>query len=395
LLRKFIELYETEQKVKLLKIQLPVLLYTSPLPPRSTLVQLKRLGFLDELPKSLKKIRETIEEVEKLGDERVFRYRIEETMSELKTLLETGERVVNDTFELVNTISVTGAVMISALMILTNPELAPITVIFFAVISMILAVLVSLVKYPRELAVPPPSRKYLLLYLISIPLYYFLGDTALSLLIPSLPLALYSYLFLKKKIREVDFMESLLEKARACTRAGINIYKCMEVEPKSLLEGFYGVLKAIAYSLYIIGVFGGERRVESLDKLQEVMTSYKTTFTRLRSRTSIVALYSIISLIVAAVSFAMIVETNNMIAALKIPSSYGITLPSKASVQALEFNMRISLTVLAIGLSLVSALLREGRWEYFNIYMPFFLAVSSFSFTLSKQYIAPLLLGGF
>jgi len=389
-------------------IPLTIILSISPLPPLSTLLHLKKLGFYEYLPEkplSVKQLKEKgysksfIElyrealKSQTTGSRRGLTSFIEEKLLEFKTSAEIAEMRTLSNSSLMNSLAIVVPTLITTLMLVTSPQVAPLTLILLSLVSLITVLALNI---PVALSLHSYRFKdpiVLITLVLALPLTLLLKDPLTSMLIASIPAFVFSLI---NVIRENKLRNKILELVKTASQASItNIFKLIKTTPRKLFETFdYGVMKAVAIALYLISAYSPSP--EAYDKLLEYTRVYVSTVKKIRGKFNAILVYSVI-MIAFSVStiyltvfsigkFSSTIPENTV-----LPGYYFISLPSKSQIEKIEDALDLAIIINAVAFSMMCAMLREGNPLYLSLYLPALLTVALLGRHLTLTYLVPLI----
>mgnify|MGYP000330092662 CR=1 FL=1 len=390
-------------------LPLSIILSVSPLPPLSTFLHLRKLGFYNYLPikpttrRELKKkgfskdfieLYEETLKAQTTGSKAGLRSFIEEKLMEFKTSAEIAEMKTLSNAALMNSLAIVVPTLITTLMLVTSPEIAPLTLILLSlasllvVISLNLPVVISVYSYRFR------KPEVLLSLVAAIPLYFLLKDIVVSLAVVSVPVSFFS---LMNVMKETKLRKTLLDIVKTASQVpSKNVFKVIKETPQKLFEKFdYGVMKAIVATLYLISAYAPSS--EAYIKLAEYTKIYVLTVKRIRSKFNAILLYSALMIAISVSTMYLTVfsigEFSQRIPREAPMLGYSfIKFPTPRQLNDIKASLEIAIAVNVLAFSLMCAMLREGNPEYFALYFPLFLAIAILCKHLTTAYLLPALI---
>ncbi|RLE92395.1 MAG: hypothetical protein DRN04_10425 [Thermoprotei archaeon] len=390
-------------------LPLSIILSVSPLPPLSTFFHLKKLGFYSYLPirpsssKELKKkgfSKDFIELYEEAlrsqttGSRRGLKSFIEEKLAEFKTSAEIAEMKTLSNASLMNSLAIVVPTLLTTLMLVTSPEIAPLILILLSIVSLLvilalnLPVVISIYSYKFR------KPEVLLSLLAAIPLYLVLKDIVISLIVASVPASIFSGI---NVLKETKLRAQLLNIVKTASQVSSkNVFKVIKETPQKLFEKFdYGVMKAVVATLYLISAYAP--CTEAYDKLTEYTRIYVTTVKRIRSKFNAILLYSAIMIAISVSTLYLTVfsigEFSQRIPRGILVIGYSfIRLPTLTQLNEIKVTLDFAITVNVLAFSLMCAMLREGNPLYFALYFPLLLIIALICKYITLTYLLPSLI---
>ncbi len=384
-------------------IGLSIALYTSPLPPLTTLDKLREIGY-DYLPSSeqilngegLKNLSERMIEMlkvakhcHKVGNKEPLLRLYERTMSSIETMLELMDYNLSQLYQIMSLfITLIPSIVVSVLFFL-EPNSALKALYSTALLGILLCFL-GLSIYPWELRIPSPSIKTYIFLSLSIPLFLLINSfkfkhpLLLSFSIASIPSAMISFSNIRSYIKVINEAHELVDKADNCV---YNIFYCLNIDnPEYLLDKkWFGIARATMSTLYLLALYGIEEVSESLGKLERIIRNYLQAFKNFRSKTRVMLFYTIVEAFIAAAIYGIIICTLSYFSSFKIYTSLAGENPVYTlipeNLDTISNALDNVLLLNAISLSVATASIREGNPLYFMLYLP----LSCFTMWLGYQ----------
>ena len=382
-------------------LPLLILLYVSPLPPLSTIKFLKdRVRGFEWLPNPLKdkeygyfsnsfcELLNTIILSHRTGSRSVLVEEAERRLRELEGELDILDYNLGQIYQFISIFtSIIPSIIVSTL-IFVNFDTSVLIALALALFSLFASFL-GYTIYPSELSLKS-SLRTLVFYIAVIPLYFvlrFFIKTPLmfSILICSIPSGIFSHLYLRKRLREMDLT---MDRLRMTVSAPFNIFKVLKIKPSRLLEiGGNILVKIINASIYLIALHSEDKT--AYISLERLYTKYYETFRKIRQKTRMMFFYSLLEAGITTAIYVFIVVT------LMFLSSYEISTPIFMIPSGERLNQFISILDIIFGLnslalSILTATVREGNALYFPLYLPLILITMIVSYIVFFTY-APML----
>ncbi len=374
-------------------VGLILLLAVSPLPPFSTLAEVKSQGLYTYLPD----IDEIIEgEIQKDSSQKYISKRMRQVLeaaiianregskeplirlynkffSEISTQLELMDYNLSQLYQFVSIFITLIPSILFSTMIFINSHFSLIllkAISFFSFISSFL----GLVIFPWEMMLPSPPYKIFLSFSFVFPLFflfynlYMNNPLLLALSISSFPLMILSRRYFSSWISLLDDASKKLDDASTCIW---NVFECIGVnEPDELLKAkWFGVSKAVMTSLYLLGIYGIESFSYMLSKLENMYNEYLNAFQTLRSKTRVMLFYSVLEVSISAVIYVFILYTVSYFSSISILQNVPIMIPTKDFVESLKNVVDIILSLNSLSLSILTSIVREGNPMYLGLYL--------------------------
>jgi len=392
-------------------VPLSILLSTSPLPPLTTLQRLRSLRIYKSIPDLLNTNLDDLRKkgysdkfVELLrvaslshrtGSVEPLRSLVEEEMAETRTSLELMDYTISQNMELLSVFILLLPSILASLLFIVNSTIVATVLLACSLLGLVIGLCLGFLSIPWELRLRGPLLPALISPVIFLLAFYLLQDPLKSLIVLSVLLS--PYLF-KRLRNELGVFRESLELARRATTSTSNIFRALEIDsPEYLLsKKFYGVSRAVCVAIYLLALHGGTKLRESLVKLLEYIRDYMNYINRLRSRTRVIFLYSVIMGALSAVSLAFIVTVlsffSSMFSYSSITLMTSIYIPTPEEIGMIKYYVRIVLAVNSLTFALITALFREGNPLYFPLYLLPLSVVVTLSYDFSLLYV-PVLLG--
>jgi len=390
-------------------IGLLLLLIASPLSPLATLEELKERGLYTYLPSVddileknfqeglSEKMREVLYvalDSDREGTKKPLMRLYDKIISNIRVQLELMDYNLSQLYQFISIfITLVPSILFSTVLFI-NPSYSVSLLLGISIFSFFSSFL-GLTIYPCELRLSSPNIKYLLMYLFVIPTYHVISAKLIcnpllaSITILSFPIMLMTCRKLREKLNLLKYSHELVEKASLCLW---NIFECIGIDdPEKLLrKRWYGISKAVATTLYLIGIFGTDDVSDTISGLEKMLREYIKSFNRLRSKTKVMLFYSIIEAAVSASIYAFLLYTLRYFCSLSV-TGIPINIPSRSFLKYLESIIDITFVLNSISLSIVTATVREGNPLYFIVYLPVIGLSLWFAYDFSLTFIRMLL----
>jgi len=382
-------------------LPLLILMYVSPLPPLSTLKFLRdRVSGFKWLPNPLKSkangyysknfwdLMNTVVLSHKTGSKSILIEEVDRKLRGLEGELDILDYNLSQIYQFISIFtSIVPSIVVSTL-IFVNFEISRYIALALALFSLG-GGLLGYTIYPSELSLKS-SLRILVFYIFVIPLYFvfkFFIKTPLmfSILICSIPSGIFSYLYLRKCLQEMDLT---LDRLRKTVSAPLNVFKILNIKPSNLLESKGNILsKIVNASIYLIALHS-EDKGAYID-LERLYTKYYETFRKIRSKTRIMFFYSVLEAAITTAIYVFIIVTLIFLSQYEV-STPVFMIPSEESLNQFIGILDIIFGLNALALSILTATVREGNALYFSLYLPFILVVMITSYYVFFTY-TPLL----
>ncbi|AKG39074.1 hypothetical protein MA03_07240 [Infirmifilum uzonense] len=391
-------------------VPLALIMLSSPQLPLTTLREVRRHGFdylpdpedlalgsarLDGYSERMRRVLEAAVEVQRSGSRSALEERLRDVLSELRTTLDTADYNISNLYSLVSTFTSTVPATIVATLALVGGGAGAAALTLISV-GLVLAFISGVVIFPWEFGTPtPPLRTYLAL-LAALPvalLAYLLHapqPLTLSLAVGSVPAAV---LHLHWSRRELKSLERAREMVRVASRAVVNPFHSLVREgliqdPEDLLKPEWkGFARAATLGLWQVLLHGG---YENLHKLEEYTSQILEFVKRLRSKTRVFMVYTLIEAGIVGAIYAVVLATSALFAG----GGEWLSRAGISSAGLLELQQLIDpvLALTSLTLAAATAGAREGRPHLLTIYLPI-TAGAVWLFYTAASALAPSLFG--
>ncbi|RLE78871.1 MAG: hypothetical protein DRJ52_09630 [Thermoprotei archaeon] len=370
--------------------------FSSPFPPASTILELSKLGlwFLPKSPPELllkaktPRFKELVEEckvAQLAGRKDSIKALAERYMDDLKNSLAALDIHVVSFSEILGWLG-----LFAPLFFLCSVIFIPLEQVkIFILVSLAASILISLVffagKTPREFSLPSPPLYSFLSFLIT-PIGYLLGlPLTISLLIASIPSAVFLLFYQRKLMEYIDLAEKICSRASSTMITPIILPK--NFKPRDILSSeFWGFAGILLKSLYLILTYGSEKYFENANRILEFFRQYRFYMNRFREKATAMYFYALIFVAIAGLSIAWTYTMYIELSQITTPTGkyFNISIPR---VKDLENLIDATLAAVSLSFSLAVAVSKDGNPLYFPLYIPLLLAIEYCVFYIGVNYI--------
>jgi len=409
------EKFKVGSESKISAYFLSIAISSSPLPPLSTLIELRNLLGLKWIPDH--PIRpSTVDTVLKrkgCSKEFIELYKeawISTSTGSRENLNFLASRFLDDLREKVESTSwtagfvltavVTVAILFPLVLNLIYAFTAPESGIIVTVLSMLFAAigsLITVILIPQHLHLPVENRilAYALAPLaLAVPLYFILHSATVALFIATIPSALILFRYQEKLLDSLKKGEDIL--SVMCTTKDITLAGIRN--PRKLLSNeFWGFIRYALAALFILLKSGGEKYFDCVSKLTNFVKEYRRLFLSMRKRGLVILCACLFMTALAASMYAISYATLENLSELgyslgDIMKRSGFEFPTRENLATIRTIIDFSLTTISASLALIATCFRDANPSYILMYLPLFLLVSALIYNITLNYIAPQLI---